>query len=189
MCLMRFLLLVLVLMGAAAQTVRSQVDWQFTPGILVASASRQTSLKPQGSLISLEGSRRVSLAKLDDGFSIYHALVLAPESTCGGSSQLNDGPRSVQTPTWRCAKSNGKDTQFQPLKITYDALGRTVTVNSQSFDLSRGNLFVIRLNVDWESSTTRLAVILTRWAEPKNILRAFTIALPKDEFILGLQPH
>ncbi len=186
---MKFLLLVPVLIGAAAQMARSQDDWQFTPGILVASASRQHSLKPEGSLISLEGSRRVSLAKLDDGFSIYHALVLAPESTCGGSSQLNDGPRSVEAPTWRCAKSNGKDTQFQPLKITYDALRRTLTVNSQSFDLSRGNLFIIRLDPDWKSLTTQLLVILTRWMEPKDVLDAFRITLPKDRLILGLEPY
>jgi len=72
---------------ALSQSINLQDDWQFKPGILVASGSRTHSLTNNASLISLEGSRRVSLAKLDDGFSIYHALIVAPEATnCGRSS-------------------------------------------------------------------------------------------------------
>jgi len=150
----------------------------------VVAGSRLNNLQPTGSLISVEGSRRISQAKLKDGFSIYHVLVFAPESPCGGSSTLNNGPQSIETPVWKCGKS---EPEFQPLKVTYHALKATVTINSESFDLSRGNLFVIRFDNDWKGSAVQLTRSLGRWAEPDKVLHAFRKALPNDNSIRTLK--
>jgi hypothetical protein len=171
-------------MLGASLVARAQDDWQYTPGILVVSGSRLSNLEPKGSLISVHGSRRISRAQLKDGFSIYHVLVFAPESPCGRSSTFNKGPQSIETPIWRCGKS---EPEFLPLNITYHALDATVTINSESFNLSRGNLFVVHFDNVWKGSTVQLTRSVNRLAEPEKVLHAFRKALPNDHLVRTLR--
>ena len=182
MCLSK-LPIVIVLLLAPSLAQPAQDDWQFTPGILVTAGSRLNNLQPNGSLVSVQGSRRISRAKLKDGFSIYHVLLFAPESPCGGSSTFNDGPQSTETPVWKCGKDQP---EFHPLKITYHALNNTLTVNSDSFNLSRGNLFIVRIDNNWKSSTVQLARFLNRWSEPNKVLQSFRKSLPNDQLVRKL---
>ena len=162
-------------------------DWQFTPGILVPYGSGGHALKPVGQFLSLEGSRRISPAKLEDGFSIYHALIFSPEANCGSSVAINQGQISIARPFWKC-KDIGRSEDFIPLTISYDAVHRTLTINSQSFDVSRGNLFVIRLDDNWNATASQLSVIVSRSMEPKSVLHAFKLALPHDRLVQSLKP-
>ena len=166
---------------------RILADWQFTPGILVPYGSGEHALKPTGSLVYVEAARRISPAKLEQGFSVYHALIFAPEANCGSSSD-GKGPISIQRPFWKC-KDIGRGEDFIPLTISYDAAHRTLRVNSQSFDVSRGNLFVIRLDDNWNATANQLPVILSRTLEPKDVLHAFKLAVPHDQLIQSLKPR
>ena len=162
-------------------------DWQFTPGILVPYGWGGHALKPVGEFMSLEGSRRISPAKLEDGYSIYHALVFAPQANCGTYVAINQGAISIARPFSKC-KNIGRSEDFYPLTISYDAVHRTLTINSQSFDVSRGNLFVIRIDDNWNATANQLPVILSRTLEPKNVLHAFKLALPNDRLVQSLKP-
>ena len=165
---------------------RILADWQFTPGILVPYGSGGHAFKPVGQLLYVEAARRISPAKLEEGFSIYHALIFSPEANCGSSS-TGQGPISIQRPFWKC-KDIGRSEDFIPLTISYDAVHRTLTINSQSFDVSRGNLFVIRVDDNWNVTANQLPVILSRSMEPKNVLHAFKLALPHDRPVQSLKP-
>jgi hypothetical protein len=165
---------------------RILADWQFTPGILVPYGWGGHALKPVGEFMSLEGSRRISPAKLEDGYSIYHALVFAPQANCGTHVATNEGAISTARPFEKC--KDAAQSKDYPLTLSYDAVHRTLTINSQSFDVSRGNLFVIRVDDNWDATANQLPVILSRTLEPKNVLHAFKLALPHDRLVQSLKP-
>jgi hypothetical protein len=75
------------------------------------------------------------------------------------------------------------------LEIRYDALERVVIVGSQRFLLSKGNMFIIRLNEDWLPEVEQVAARFDKRAEDEEVLKFFKHVLREDERIQKLELH
>src|SRR5918911_1110527 len=170
----------------------SQDEWQFKPGVIMASGDQMHVLKNvDGQLLTVNGYRRISKAKLAD-VSVYHALVFYPKSTIigGGGSISNDGPLSTETITWKLQKNTPNDyknTEEKSLEIKYHALDRTVSIGSETFSISNGNLFVIRLNGSWIPTITQIPAHFDERAEEQGVLDFFKSVLREDDSIQKLE--
>lgn len=167
-----------------------QDEWQFKPGVVMASGSRDSALKDiRGRLLTVNGYRRVSAAKLEE-ISVYHAIIFYPEATTIGSGSSSDGPLSTEEITWEVQKNppgSHKDTEEKRLKIKYHALDKNISVGPETFSLSGGNLFIIRLDESWLPGVTQLKAHFSERAEQEKVLGFFKSVLREDEEIQKLE--
>ncbi|MFN2510563.1 MAG: hypothetical protein ABR568_03860 [Pyrinomonadaceae bacterium] len=173
----------------------SQDGRQSRRGGIAVTGARADSLKGGAvTMLTVKGSRRVSKGRLT-AMSVYHALIFHPESrviSVGGGFS-NEGPLSTATVTWTVQRNppdDYKNTEEKELKIRLHVLDKTVSVGSEMFPLSKGNLFVIRLNQIWLPASTQIRADLGEPAERQKVLDSFKSASPGDELIqkLELQP-
>ena len=161
------------------------------PGIKVTGARADSLNGAPVTLLTIKGSRLVSKTKVEP-VSVYHALIFHPKShviSVGGGFS-NDGPLSLATVNWTIQLNppdDYKNTDKKELEIRHNVVAKTVTVGSERFGLSNGNLFIIRLNDDWLPASTQIRAQLTGPAERKEVLESFKSALPGDEVIQKLQ--
>ena len=172
------------------QVTLAQEDWQYKPGVIGVSGSQTNTLRDDsGQLLSVNGFRRVSRAKLED-VSVYHALVFYPRTPMIGSGGgTTTGAISTERMVWILQKNPPDDYQTREekeLKITYDALARTLSVGSRFFSLSKGNLFIIRLDENWLPTASQIQANFEKRAEPQKVLNKFK-AVSKDPSIKRLR--
>lgn len=170
----------------------SQDGWQFKPGVVMASGDQSSVFKDvRGQLVSVNGYRRVSPAKLDE-VSVYHVIIFHPEAPIisGGGGFSNRGTLSTEAITWKLQKNppdDYKDTQEKKLEIKYHALDRTVSVGSDTFPLSEGNLFIIRLDESWLPAAVQIKAHFNERAGKEKVLELFKSALRDDQAIQKLE--
>ncbi|MCA1579524.1 MAG: hypothetical protein LC794_19430 [Acidobacteria bacterium] len=141
-------------------------------------------------LLTVKGSRRLSRTKIETA-SVYHALIFHPDSrilSIGGGF-LNEGPLATVTITWTIQKTPNdyKNTDKKELRIGNHAINKIVTLAGKSFSLSKGNLFIIKLNQDWVPESLQINEQLVQPVESKTVLDAFKSSSPGDEVIQRLE--
>jgi hypothetical protein len=170
----------------------SQDEWQFKPGVIMASGDQGSAFKDvSGKLLTVNGYRRVSPAKLDE-VSVYHAIIFYPEAPIigGGGGFSNSGPLSTEEITWKLQKNppdDYKDTEEKKLEIKYHALDRIVSIGSETFSLSEGNLFIVRLDESWLPAAVQIKAHFSERAEKEKVLEFFKSVLRNDEAIQKLE--
>lgn len=170
---------------------RSQVTPKFKRAQMTVTGTRADSLKGGPvTLLTVKGSRRLSRTKIEAA-SVYHALIFHPDSqiiSIGGGF-LNEGLLSTVTIRWTIQKTPNdyKNTDKKELRISNHAVSKMVTVGDQSFTLSKGNLFIIRLSQDWLPASTQINKQLVETVERETVLDAFKSSSPGDEVIQRLE--
>jgi hypothetical protein len=132
--------------------------------------------------VEREIQRRFHLPRLDlssQGFPYRYRSLLS-----------NKGPLSTEGLFWTVQKNppddyaNGEE---HSLEIRYHSLDNNVTVGKETFNLSGGNLFVIRLDENWTPTVSQVSGRLTERATPDKVLKFFKSILRHDEIIQRLE--
>ncbi|HKE57812.1 MAG TPA: hypothetical protein VKB46_13960 [Pyrinomonadaceae bacterium] len=135
-------------------------------------------------LLSVQGQRHIPPHTVEDA-AAYYALVLFPqgrlEEVDGFSS--SDGLRYLDVKHWQLWKGNAFD--GTDLRIAYDAVWQTVQVDSQKYDLKKGNLFVIRYSENLTPVVTQLDAIINNKAD-YEVTKAFKSRLQDDSLVQSL---
>lgn len=180
-------LVLLVVLTAMASLPNARNRWLRLSGAVIPNGSRTESYTDKPiRILSAEGQRWLAGDRLEDA-SAYHALVILPSvpiSNLGGSSG-NDGYHHRLVEKW-LMRGNEEKT----IEINYDAMWQTITVDSRTYSLRNGNLFVIRFDENWKPGVTQLRRIINERSikveEMKILMDAFKTALPEDEMIQQL---
>ena len=141
-------------------------------------------------ILSAKGQRWTSWNKLEDA-SAYHALVLLPPATLSDSGSISSGDRFTHTNIrrWLVQKSQPDDcrTDEKELEIVYNAVSQTIAVDSRTYYLANGNLFVIRFDKSWQPKVTQLNATIDQDVEIIKLIDTFKYMLREDEAVQKLQ--
>ena len=187
---LRTLIAILVLVVLAGASF-GQDEWQFRPGILLTSGDQSHTFKDgSGEILSLNGWRRVSRAKLDD-ISICHVIILRPSRPLisQGNSFSNKNPISTEKLSWTIQLNppdDFKTGEEHSFKMSYDSPNNLVAMAGKAFDLSNGNLFVVRFGENWTVAAEQLSAHFTKRAKPQAVLNFFKLHLRRDKTIQRL---
>lgn len=139
-------------------------------------------------ILSVIGERWAPDGRLEDA-AAYHALVVFPmimpstnEWVSGG-----DGLTHTDIQKWRAPNVAGmaSDLAGTDLAIVYDALWQTITVESKTYRLANGNLFVIRYDQNWRPTVTQLNQTVNQRGIDSEV-KAFKSLLPDDKLVQQL---
>lgn len=181
----------LIMLAAVASLPIVKNTWLRLSGAVIADLSSTHSYvdKPVR-VLSTGGRRRVTGGELEDA-SAYHALVIFPRVVLKdvGSTSGNDGYTHTRVERWQVSggQAGSYSTEERELKIVYDALWQTVTINSQVYHLREGNLFVIRFNERRHLEAAQLDAALTKEAGVEEVIGAFKSVLHGGEVVQQLQ--
>src|SRR6266480_2169720 len=100
--------------------------------------------------LSVSGDRWSTWEKLERGYA-YHALVLFPQSpvTDGAWSSVSNGMTQTDIERWLVTtvhSANVSSSEQMELSVNYNAIWQTIKVNSETYHLTNGNMFVITFN-------------------------------------------
>ncbi len=169
-----------------------QDDWQYTPDAILASGSQIHAFKDvRGQLFSANGYRRISRAKLEE-ISLYHAIIFYPKAPVigGGGESKNEGPISKEILSWIIQKNppnDYKNKEEKTLELKFHELEKNLTVGSETFALSNGNIFIILLNENWLPTVTQIPASFHKRAEDKGVLEFIKSVLKEDNAIQELE--
>ena len=169
-----------------------QDDWQYTPDAFLTSGSQMHAFKDvRGQLLSANGYRRISRAKLEE-MSLYHAIIFYPKAPVigGGGESKNDGPISKEIVSWVIQKNppnDYKNKEEKTLELKFHGLEKTLIVGSETFALSNGNIFIIRLDENWLPTVTQIPNSFYKRAEDKEVLEFIKSVLKDDAAIQKLE--
>jgi hypothetical protein len=162
--------------------------WLYASGAVIPHGSTTTSFNtyPNIKLLSVEGERWTSENKTTRA-SAYYALVILPQVSLreNGSVSGGDGKTQISTLKWlRESNSAGnyQSTKERDLAVTYDAIFQTMRIDTESYSLSKGNLFVIRLDEEWQLQVTQLNTIVSGDDE-FEARKYFKGAVPDEEAV------
>jgi hypothetical protein len=182
-----FALVLLVMLTAMASLPNIKNRWLRLSGAVIPNGSRTESYTDKPiRILSAEGQRWLTGDRLQDA-SAYHALVILPSVPISniGDSSGNDGYHHRLVEKWLMRGNEEKG-----IEIDYDAMRQTITVDSRTYSLRNGNLFVIRFGENWKPEVTQLSKIINERSikveELKTLMDAFKSALPEDEMIQQL---
>jgi hypothetical protein len=139
-------------------------------------------------ILSVTGERWVPNGRLEDA-AAYHALVVFPIVMPSADYSLSGGDGFTHTDIqkWRAPNVEGmvSDLDGADLAVVYDALWQTITVESKTYHLANGNLFVIRYDQNWRPTVTQLNQTLNQ-RELDSEVKAFKSLLPDDKLVQQL---
>jgi hypothetical protein len=141
-------------------------------------------------LVRVGGERWVSWYEKQQA-TAYHALVVPPQAEFrkDGSISRSDGISKTLTLKWLRMREHGGNSQSaesKSLTIGYDAMTRRVSVGSETYWLSEGNIFVIRLDDEWRPHVTQVEAVLDKAAVSEEVIEFFKRVLPDDEEVKKL---
>lgn len=140
---------------------------------------------PDVYLLSAVGERWVSSKKAVRA-KAYYALVILPRVPLreNGSSSSNDGRTQISTLKWLRENSPADERQNTAekfdLSVTYNAIFQAVTIDSENYSLTKGNLFVIRINEELQPQVTQLDAII-REDNEFAVIEYFKRTVPDEE--------
>jgi hypothetical protein len=141
-------------------------------------------------ILSVKGQRWVDGRLLEA--AAYHALVIFPivipkddYSSSGGDGFTHTDIQEWLVPIGE-PSANGQTFEKKELAITYDSLWQTITLHSRTYHLTRGNLFVIRFDQNWQPAVNQLNVTVNSDADHDEEVRAFKAALKDDALVQQL---
>ena len=188
---LRTLIPIVLIVVVVAGTAVGQDEWQFRPGILLTSGDQSHTFKDgSGEILSVNGWRRVSRARLDD-ISIYHVIILRPSRPLisQGSAFSNKDPTSTDKLSWTIQlnpPNDFKTGEEHSFDTSYDSLNNLVAMAGKTFDLSSGNLFVVRFTENWTATAVQIPARLYKRAKPQAVLNFFKSHLRRDKTIQRL---
>lgn len=179
----------LAVLAAIASLPPAKGAWLRLSGAVMPSGSRTHTYHDRPvRILSAEGRRWAAWDELEDA-SAYHALVLFPHGELRDtwSSSGGDGFTHTSVERWQWSRGQpGGGFEERELKIVYDALWRTVTVNSRTYRVADGTLFVVRFGEQSHPAVTQLEAPLDGGAGMKEAVDAFKAELPEDMMVQQL---
>jgi len=161
-------------------------SWVRNSGAVVPSVTHSLAFSDKPArLLSVQGQRRTPPHTVEDA-AAYYALVLFPEGRLEEVYDLNNlndlGHLSVKHwQLWNGTRVGGTD-----MRIGYDALWQTVEVNSQKYDLRKGNLFVIKYSQTLTPTVTQLDTIIHDNRPDEEVTKVFKSRLSDDGLVQSL---
>jgi len=160
-------------------------SWVRNSGAVVPTGTHSLTFSDKPArLLSVQGQRRIPPQTVEDA-AAYYALVLFPqgrlEEVDGSSS--SDGFRHVDVKHWQLW--NGNSFGGTDMQIAYDAMWQTLQVDSQKYDLKKGNLFVIRYSESLTPTVTQLDTIINHSLDDE-VTKAFKSRLQDDCLVQSL---
>jgi hypothetical protein len=152
-------------------------------GALMANSSGQHSYYGTPiRLLSVAGERWESWDESKPA-AVYYALVLLPTTSACNIESGGGGNGILHIGAWRWLARKDKEGQEQELRLeaTYHALRRTLTIDSRSYYLADGNLFVIRFDGGVKPVVTQLDSTINDKVETELIFNLFKSLLRGDE--------
>ncbi len=180
-----FGLLIVIVVTALLPSIKNR--WiRLSGAVFLTNASRtHTFMDEPMRILSVGGQRWVTSNKLEAA-SAYHALVLFPSVSISDNGSTSSGGNYNHSfiSKW-LVQGNGE----KELEIIYDAMWQTITVDSQTFHLKNGNLFVIRFGESWKPKVTQFNQTISKTGEIREHDRlrdAFKFLLPEDKMVQQL---
>lgn len=168
-------------------------NWEFKPGAIIVSGcgSGRLSDKTPGELLTVHGYRRVSDAELSE-ISVYHILIFVPAApVIGGKSSCSqsNSPVASVTETWIIQNnpSDYENTYEKSLEIKSHGLDKTISIGSETFMLSKGNLFIVRMEWNWKPTAVQVPRQLNKRAKAQEVLDFLKTVLQEDSSIQELE--
>lgn len=184
---------ILSLAAVAAVAARPQLQQarMYMSGSVIPEGSRTlTTVGRESMWLSVEGSRWVSRSRQEDAAAFY-ALVTPPRGSVreDDSTSTNDGVTHSNTFRWLSehdAGGGGRVVTRHSLTVSYNAVKGEVSVGPDAYPLSRGNVFVIRLDEEWRPHVTQLE---SGFSDVNGFDRAREVvrrAMPDEDAVKGL---
>jgi hypothetical protein len=169
-------------------------DWQNRAGITTSGGGWMHGCKTTSALVVVSpGRRKTAAAGSPVPVSVYHALVFYPAGAmtgAGSGGRWSDDPVQSYVLTWTLPSSTGsfeENTSRQNFEILHHAIDATVTIGGNTYQLSRGNMFVVRIGADWVPTVTQLKEVFEDEAKPQDTLNRFKAVLKDDSSIQTLE--
>jgi hypothetical protein len=168
-------------------------DWQSRPGVTVITSGSMHGCKGNSALVvSMLGQRQTAATSSPVTVSVYHALIFYPPAavTSSGSRGRRNDPVQSYEVIWRVPSATGSFTQNtseQKFEIQHHAIDATVTIGGKTYELTAGNMFVIRIGADWVPAVTQLNDLFEEQATAKSSLDRFKTLFKNDASIQQLE--
>jgi hypothetical protein len=143
-------------------------------------------------LLLTAGQRKTASGSLVN-VSLYHALVFYPLAVVVGSGNgggWSDDPVQSTVVIWKAPSANGsfsENTSERKLEIVHNAIDATISIAGKTYQLTSGNMFVIRIGADWQPAVTQLNDVFEEQTTAKTSLNRFKALFKNDPFIQQLE--
>ncbi|HEX5875237.1 MAG TPA: hypothetical protein VFY60_11370 [Pyrinomonadaceae bacterium] len=169
-------------------------DWENRPGITLNAGSAMHLCKGNRAVVVWTAGMRKPVATSPPVVvSAYHALIFYPEGTLsstGSGGRWSDDPVQSYVAIWTLRNSDGTFSAESPqrkLEILHNAIDTTVTIAGKTYQLTAGNMFVIRMGADWLPTVSQLDEVFAEQATPHKSLDRFKAVLKADADIQKLE--
>lgn len=139
------------------------------------------------------GQRKTVATSSPVAVSVYHALVFYPGAAvtgAGSGGRWSDDPVQSYVVIWTLPNANGsfsENTSERKLEILHNAIEATVTIADKTYQLTGGNMFVVRIAADWLPAVTQLKEVFEDQATPQATLNRFKAVFKDDASIQKLE--
>lgn len=169
-------------------------DWENRAGITVNAGNQMHNCKGDNALVVLTaGWRKTPASNSPVAVSLYHALIFYPDAlvtSSGSGGRWNYDPVQSYVLVWTLPSAAGsltENTSQQKFEILDNAFDATVTIAGKTYQLSGGNMFVIRIGADWVPRVTQLNEVFEDQATPEATLNRFKLILKNDAAVQQLE--
>jgi hypothetical protein len=161
-------------------------SWMRHSGAVVPTLTRSLAYSDKPArLLSVQGQRWLPPHTVEDA-AAYYALVLFPSGRLEevGGFRRTDGFGYLDVRHWQLWNDNSAG--GTEMRISYDALWQTIQVDSQKYDLKKGNLFVIRYSETLTPTVTQLDTIIHDDRPDYEVTKTFKSRLQNDGLVQSL---
>ena len=169
-------------------------DWENRPGITFNAGASVNRCKETSALVLLaQGQRKDLAAGPLTKVSLYHALVFYPLAVLvgsGGGGRWGDDPIQSNVMIWSVPAANGslsETTSQRRIEVLHNAIDQTITIGGKTYQLTAGNMFVIRVGADWQPTVTQLDEVFEQPATARTTLDRFKALFKNDASIQKLE--
>ncbi len=169
-------------------------DWENRPGITLNAGGLMSGSKGNRAIVVTTVGQRKTLATSSPvTVSVYHALVFYPGGALSGSGsggRWSDDPVQSYVLIWRLPNADGTYSAaslLPKIEILHNAVDATVTIAGKTYQLTGGNMFVIRIGADWLPTVTQLDDVFAEQATPQTSLDRFKATLKDDAAVQKLE--
>lgn len=167
-------------------------DWQEKTELLHTSRGFGKLENNNAVLLYLSGLRQPIKDNRPPEIPIYYSLVFYPEGRIIGGAVgrrgRSDNPISSSGIKWALPKKGDESNETEKeFLITYDAINGTITIKKSIYQLTRGNLFVIKMDDDWRPKVSQLDVYLDKPTDKQTVMERFRKELGDETLQLPQQ--
>ena len=168
-----------------------QSAWIYLSSAVTPNSTGTTSFANEGKVLLSVGGERWASWYSQEQATAFHALVIPPWGAFrkdGGSSGGDDFTHKVTLEWLRTRDRVGahEGAEAGSFTIVYHALTQSVSVGTDTYRLAKGNIFVVRLDDEWQPHVTQVEAVLDKPAELVDVVEFFKHVLPDDEEVKKL---